>query len=227
MANTILFSQPWHGIRYLNPPASIIFIFITTISFAVSQPSVTGCNLDFQNSYFEKISSCEGGDWGGFLHTNCCGMAFNTYLRGLGQRATQSGKIYLNATEQRDCLTSMKTLGRDVLSCGIEKLTSGGGGCSDFSIVDVVNKFGDGLRSLGEDCKLLGSNNDWDRACGACLSRWEEMERTLFNSREVMKTEKDACRFAVLVSLTSSRIEDREWVHTVYKCLGEQRLDIS
>lgn len=227
MANTILFFPVWCGIRFLQPPPSIIFIFIfiITISFAVSQPYSTGCNLDFESSSFGNTSSCEGGDWGGFLRSNCCGVAFDGYLYGLGQRANQTGgKIYLNDAEQRNCLTSMKTSEGDVLGCGIESLTSGGSGCSDFSIIDVANKLADDLRNLGEDCKQLDSDGDWDQKCGACLRRWEETGKTLSN-REFTKIEMDVCRFAVLVSLTSSRIEDKKWAQMVYQCLGEQSLD--
>ncbi|KAF8399276.1 hypothetical protein HHK36_015141 [Tetracentron sinense] len=188
---------------------------------------MTECILKFQFPSFGNSSSCEGGgDWGGFLHNNCCGVAFPGYLYALSERANQTGQIYLNSTEQRNCLTSMKGFEGDVFGCGIEKLTSGGGGCSDFSVSDVVNQLGDGLRSLREDCKLLGSEVYWDRSCGACLRRWEEIRGPLSNSMDLMKVEADICRFAVLVSLTSTNIEDISWVQRIYRCLREESLPI-
>ena len=74
----------------------------------------------------------------------------------LGKRANQIGQIFLNSTEQIDCLVSMKTIEGDVLNCGVEKLSSGAGRCSGYSVTDVENKLGNRLRTLGEDCKVLG-----------------------------------------------------------------------
>ncbi|CAK9137781.1 unnamed protein product [Ilex paraguariensis] len=34
--------------------------------------------------------------------------------------------------------SSVENIDRDILSCGIEKLTSGGGGCSDYSVMDCL-----------------------------------------------------------------------------------------
>ncbi|KAF8390386.1 hypothetical protein HHK36_024912 [Tetracentron sinense] len=227
MAETIFYFHNWNGINHPKPASSLIFIFIISFSFAVSQPSVTDCILDFRVFSSANTSSCEGSNWGGFLHKNCCRATFLGYLYALGQRANKSGQIFLNSTEQRNCLTSMKSFEGDVFDCGIEKLTSGTGGCSDYSVADVVNKMGDKLKGLAEDCKLPGSDGEGDQACSACLRRWEEMGGSLSHRKELMNVKTDVCKFAVLVSLTSNGIEDEKWVHTIYRCLGEQSLTIN
>ncbi|GKV22859.1 hypothetical protein SLEP1_g32678 [Rubroshorea leprosula] len=99
-------------------------------------------------------------------------------------------EAYLNLTEQENWLTLM----RNVSGCGIERLTSGPGGCSNYTVSDVVNRLGDGFGNLHKDCKNLGSGSRQDQSCSACLRRWEEIG----GSTEV---EDDVCRFAVLVSV--------------------------
>ncbi|KAJ8569811.1 hypothetical protein K7X08_006388 [Anisodus acutangulus] len=45
----------------------------------------------------------------------------------------------------------------DNFICGIEKLTSSAGGCSDYSDTDIVNELGSRLKSLRDDCRLMDS----------------------------------------------------------------------
>lgn len=69
----------------------------------------------------------------------------------LGQRGNQTRLIFLNTTEQNYCLDTLKSEEKDVFICGIERLTSGlYGGCSAYSMIDVVNKLGSRLKSLGK-----------------------------------------------------------------------------
>ncbi|KAF5187375.1 Receptor-like protein kinase [Thalictrum thalictroides] len=173
---------------------------------------------------FNQSGNCEGGDWGGFLQDKCCEKAFRGYLYILAEWANHTGKIYFDATEQRYCLVSLNKFENNTLSCGFERLTSGGGGCSEFSVSDVVNQFGGKLRSLQEDCKVLGYKSDSNNTCATCLKRWEDVQQSLAYSNE--KSETELCRFAILVSMTSNRIEDKKWVPALYYCLGEQSADI-
>ncbi|KAK1292579.1 putative receptor-like protein kinase [Acorus calamus] len=102
----------------------------------------------------------------------------------------------------------MKAFGVNISECGIGRLSGGRGGCSDYSIVDVENKMGDALRNLENGCEFsMGGMDSW---CDVCSRRWEEMRASL----------DDLCQFAVLVTLTSRRIDDETWVRSVYKCLG-------
>ncbi|XP_059624723.1 leucine-rich repeat receptor-like serine/threonine-protein kinase At2g14510 [Cornus florida] len=211
-------AHKWHWTKCPKRAIFIcIFILITTFNFAVSQPTSNDCVLNLGNSSWFSFSSCEGGDWGGFLYKKCCGGAFQEYLYALGQRANQTGQIYLDSTEQSNCLNT-KHFEDNVLSCGIEKLTSGGGGCSGFSINDVHHRLRDNLRSLKEKCELVSSGDDWDQSCGSCMKSWEDIHS---NNSESTKDESDICRFAVLVTLTSSRIEDETRVRKIYQCLGQ------
>ncbi|XP_059650422.1 probable serine/threonine-protein kinase PBL1 [Cornus florida] len=197
----------------------IISIFITT-NFVISQTS--DCITDIQLYSSWSDSNCIEGNWGGFLSHSCCGLAFDGYLYALAHHANQTGLIFLNSTEQKDCLASMKSNEADVLSCGAEKLISGAGGCSDYSVSDVVNNLGNRLTSLGKDCKVLGKDNQSDKGCSDCLRRWEEMSASSTSSK--MRVESDICRFAVLITFTSKRIDDDTWVKALYVCLGEQSL---
>lgn len=192
-----------------------IFILTTTIKFSVSQPS-SDCDLYLQIIPPPNSSTCEWGEWGGFLDNRCCGGAFNDYLNVLGWRANQTGKIFLNDTEQMDCLT------KAIVGCGIEKLTSGSGGCSNFSVDDVTHKLGDKLRNLRENCQFLSPDEE-NQSCSDCVRSWKDIKGTHSDQNgQPAEIESDICRFAVLVSLTSSRIEDRTWNGKIYKCLGKQ-----
>lgn len=208
---------------YQSSPSSILSILtlLTTLKFVFPQaPLSSNCILEIQNPPSGHDSSCTQGNWGGFLHGNCCGFAFNTYLHGLAYHANQTGHIFLNSTEQIGCLDSMETRYGNILNCGIEKLNKGGGGCSGYSVSDVDSKLGTWLWTLYENCKVLGSKNQSDTACSDCLSSWEEMGMSKNSITDPV------CRFSVLVSMTSSRISDDEWVQAVYQCLGDQRLPI-
>lgn len=222
MAISLLSSISSFQIKYQRPFSSVIlvFSFFTAIRLAFSQTSVNNCVLDIQSSSSGNNSTCTGGNWDGFINNNCCESSFDGYLHALGQRANQSGKIFLNSTEQKECLNSMKGMDGNVLSCGIEKLNSGEGGCSDYSVSDVANNLGNDLRKLGEDCEVLGESN---MGCIACFRRWEMMSMLANN---FIKVETDVCRFAVLVSLTSQRIDDEKWIQAVYKCLGDRSLSL-
>ncbi|MBA0856816.1 hypothetical protein Goshw_003526 [Gossypium schwendimanii] len=175
-----------------------VFIFIIIVNVAFSQK--TNCTLDFE---FKGASNSrnENGDWGGFLNQNHCGTTFNGYLKALGVRANQTGFIFLDSSEQTRCLNSTKRF-----DCGMEKLTSGGGGCSNYSTADVEQKLGNELRSLSENCTFA--------SCGLCVRSWESINGGS-NLEESM-----ICRFAVLVSLTSLKVEDEENIQRIYECLS-------
>ncbi|XP_062118987.1 uncharacterized protein LOC133832692 [Humulus lupulus] len=127
-----------------------------TVDYVASSPYSGSYSLDFKQSTPLFSSSCEG-DWGGFLEKSCCGAAFSEYLYVLGQRANQTGKLFLNSTEQGSCLVLLTRFRGNISGCGIEKLVSGNGGCSDYSLDDVTNKLGDRVRSLNENCELTSS----------------------------------------------------------------------
>ncbi|KAH7577380.1 hypothetical protein JRO89_XS01G0242500 [Xanthoceras sorbifolium] len=226
MGKLILCSYDWRWLKYPNPPLvlCIFFMIIVVQELVLCQPSAEDCSLDFQFTLIISNSSCEGGDWGGFLPKNCSGSEFCNYLYALGHRANQTGKIFLNSSDQRSCLASMKRFEGDVFGCGIEKLTSGAGGCSDYSVADVTNKLGDELRSLNENCKFTSSVGEWNQTCGSCVRSWEGIRgsHSGFSDHESIENEADICRFAVMVALTSSRIEDEMYAQNVYKCLAEE-----
>ncbi|XXG63246.1 hypothetical protein AAC387_Pa05g1482 [Persea americana] len=200
-------------------------IVIVVIEFVDSQAPRPVCSLSFQNSSSANTSSCEGGNWGGFLSKSCCGASFEDYLHALAQRASQTGQLFLNDNEQRLCLDVMKNFNEDVLDCGIDRLTNGGRGCSNFTVSDVIGKLGNRFKGLEDDCQLLGLEGDKNSACAPCSRRWNEIGGSFHNGEESDKIEEDVCRFAVLVSLMSTRIDDVNWILAVFKCLGEQSLN--
>ncbi|KAK1568399.1 hypothetical protein Q3G72_023977 [Acer saccharum] len=202
----------------------IFSVIIVVQELVLCQPSAEDCSLDFQHAPLSSNSNCDEGDWGGFLPKNCCGSAFQRYLYALGHRANQTGKIYLNSSEQSSCLDSLKILEGGVFGCGIEKLTSGPGGCSDYSVADVTNKLGVELRSLGGNCRFLSSDGEWNKTCGSCVRSWQGIRgpRSESSDQESIKNAADICRFAVMVTLTSRRINDGIFAQNVYKCLAQQ-----
>lgn len=192
----------------------LTLVSLTTLSFVVLQTLATSCVLDISYSSSWNDSNCEADNWDGFIKS-CCSVVFDDYIYALARRAKQNQKLFLNSTEQKDCLISMKNMEKDVSKCGIEKLTSGIGGCSDYGVEDVVDNLGDSLKKLDEVCGLLGS----DQACKTCFNRWEEIIsswNTLGKSKEV---ESGICSLSVLVTLISNRTGDKNWTQDLYKCL--------
>ncbi|XP_061353741.1 probable receptor-like protein kinase At5g18500 [Gastrolobium bilobum] len=196
------------------------------MKFTTSWSLETGCSLKIQLSHLLNDSCCqEGGEWHELLHSKCCGVAFDAYLYALGQRANQIGKVYLDSTEQRNCLSGINSFG-----CGIENLTSGAGGCSDFLVDDVMNKLGNELRILEENCQLMTLGNEWEQqSCPSCIRAWKNIGGADSKNTKIKgeKIDFDVCRIAVLVTLISSKIENEMYVHTIVECsslLDHQRL---
>ncbi|KAJ8775334.1 hypothetical protein K2173_020338 [Erythroxylum novogranatense] len=203
-----------------------IFLLLITVRSAVSRPPEITCGLGVHVGSAGTNSTCMEGNWGGFLEKNCCGSVFQSYLSTLGQRANRTGLIFLQASEQTSCLESIRIVEDDVFSCGIQKLTSGGGGCSDFSVADVTDKLGDELKSLNEHCDLAGSDAVWNDSCSSCVNSWRKIDATpVLSNSETPDIETDVCRFALLISLISTRIDDKPYVQRVYKCLKDQKND--
>lgn len=178
------------------------------------------CILDISVSPQINSSGCPAsGTWGDFLSHKCCEAVFDEYLLGLAIRANQTGQIYLNLAQQKSCLISLKGIQTDILNCGIEKLTKGAGECSEYSVQDVKNVFEEELKDLAEDCKLSHTGS-----CSSCLNRWTHMNEM---PNENGASEQDRfiiCRFSVLVTLISTRVEDQDWFYRVHECLAQQNV---
>ncbi|KAJ0053307.1 hypothetical protein Pint_02681 [Pistacia integerrima] len=188
-----------------------IFIMIIAVEkSAVSQSFTIDCSLHFEPSDSDN-TVCEGGDWGGFLQKNCCGSSFQRYLNALGLRANQTGQIFLNSSEQNSCLTSMKAFEADVFSCGIEKLTSGAGGCSDYSVGDVIHHLGHELKSFSEHCNFPSSGEEWNQTCSSCVRSWGAIRGVHSTSSDpVLENEADTCRINSRFSLCSAENQASE-----------------
>jgi len=203
----------------------LLLLVLIALHLASSRTSVYNCVLDIQFSPSLISSNCELYNWGGFTH-GCCGPYFDDYLYALGLRANQTGKIFLNSSEQENCIASMQAFDKNFTCYGIEKLTSGVGGCSDYTITDVINHHGDNFRRLNEDCMPFRRNGRPNETCTKCLKAWEDISAKSDSTRgsESANINVYLCRFAVLVSITSTRIYDRESIQEVYKYLGEHTL---
>lgn len=182
----------------------VFLLLIITVNFGFSQTSATDCILNIQFSTSLNSSKGEARNWGGFIN-NICGAVFVEYLDALGRLANQTGQIYLNLTEQGNCLDSMKGVDENIMASGIEKLTSGTGGCSDYAVKDVNIKLRNRLKNLGDGCEGLDLEGKSSQACSECFRRWKEIGARSDNGRKSMKVEADVCRFAVLVTLTNTR----------------------
>ncbi|RDX77132.1 Nodulation receptor kinase, partial [Mucuna pruriens] len=203
----------------------LLILLFSTLHLTCSQTPVYNCVLDIQFSSALTSSNCELYNWGGFIN-GCCGLYFGEYLYALGLRTNQTGKIFLNSSEQKNCLASMEASGKIFTCYGIEKLTSGVGGCSDYTITDVINQLGDNFRRFDEDCMPLSINGRPNETCTKCLKAWEDIsaKSDSISGSESSNISAYLCRFAGLVSLTSTRIYDKESILEVYKCLGEHTL---
>ncbi|KAL4568501.1 hypothetical protein LXL04_024114 [Taraxacum kok-saghyz] len=190
-----------------------IFVFFTCI---IAKSLTDECVLDVKLSL-----DCKTANWDGFFSTDCCESAFEEYLSALSKHTNQTGSIFLNMVQQQTCRSSLEGKnGRNLLSCGVEKLTagsgSGSGSCSNFTVVDVANRLESPLSDLDQDCELLESRND----CNSCLKRWQKIGALAMNN-SIEETE--ICRFAVLVTMVSRKISDGKWVQAVYQCLRQHQ----
>lgn len=201
----------------------LLLLLSITLCLGSSQTSVYDCVLDIQSSSALVSSNCD--NCGGFIN-GFCGPYFGDYLYALGVRANQTGNIFLNPLEQKNCMASIEAFDKKFTCSGMEKLTSGTGGCSDYTITDVVNQLGDSLRRLEEECMPLSTYGRPNETCTKCLKTWEDISAKPDTTRgsELANISSYLCRFAVLVSLTSRRIYDKESILEVYKCLGEHAL---
>lgn len=179
----------------------ILFVFVLVTSVFARDPT-DKCVLDIQPS-----SSCDSANWDGFFNSQCCEPVFEEYLFALAKHTNQTGSLFLNSTQQQSCRPSLEgSNGRNLLSCGVEKLASGLGSCSDFSLNDVANKLKISLAGLEQDCEVLESSN----GCNSCFERW----------LKIGEEENEICQFATLVSMTSRKSYNSKWVRAVYQCLG-------
>ncbi|KAI3452408.1 hypothetical protein Pfo_009073 [Paulownia fortunei] len=201
----------WHGFNASSFAIYIcMFFLINNMNVSVSQPAAADCILNVETSSSFGNSSCDGGYWGGFLNKNCSGGAFCDYLYALARRANQTGKIFLNSNEQGKCSCKiLKTNEADVSGCGMEKLTACGGGCSDFSTVDVNSKLGDKLERLKGKCGMKPAD-EWGESCASCLRSWEEIKEMHSDNGKSMKVDSETCSFAVLVTLVIARHTQRK-----------------
>ncbi|KAL0336162.1 UNVERIFIED_CONTAM: putative receptor-like protein kinase [Sesamum radiatum] len=208
--------------NYGTVTAFMRYMLALSISFRYSylQAAADECVLDMRTPLSWNESNVVGGNWGGFLTNNSCGSPFERYLYALAKKANVTGEIFLNVTEQKACLSTLNTAEKDVFSCGIGRLTSGAGGCSDYTAIDVVSKLGNELRTLDENCNNLGLKSESDEECSSCLRSWEEMAGSGNSSNGLIRKEDDVCRFSVLVLLTSRRVNEIGWIKSIYTCLG-------
>ncbi|KAI4382597.1 hypothetical protein MLD38_008542 [Melastoma candidum] len=196
---------------------SILFGLAITLNTVSSQDQATNCSINGGLALYQSKQNCINASWGGFIGRDCCGEAFNEYLYALAQRASlTTGQIFLDSQEQNSCLTTDK----DISQCGVENLTSGGSGCSNFTIKDVQDRLGEGLNNLKEACQFP------DKACTSCAAKWEDIGGSLQYGGNNSKAEADICRFSALIVLTSDRLEDKNWLQETYQCLGNQSIAI-
>ncbi|XP_016434830.2 uncharacterized protein LOC107761162 [Nicotiana tabacum] len=118
----------------------------------------------------------------------------------------------------------MKNTSSDTFSCGIEKLTSGVGGYSNYSNIVVVNELGNRLKNLRDDCSLMDSDGGLTKGSNQCLRTWGSLASQSKNN--LMKVEADICRFSMLILLTSQRISDESWINEIFHCLGDNSLPL-
>ncbi|EYU31276.1 hypothetical protein MIMGU_mgv1a018318mg, partial [Erythranthe guttata] len=179
----------------MNRRYYVRYILALSIVFRFSflQTLADNCLLDTEIPLFWNGSE---GNWGGYLSSKRCGIPFERYLYSLAKKTNTSGEIFPNITQQKYCLSRLNTSEKDAFICGIEKLTSGNGGCSDYSVKDVAVEQENGLRKLDQSCKNLRSESD--EGCNSCLGVWEQMAG-----------EGDTCRFSVLVLLNVEELTKR------------------
>lgn len=202
-----------------------IFSIFLLANLAINSHSIhaSTCVLDMEIPSSWNDSSSMEGNWGGFLKNESCARTLERYLYALAKNANETGEIFQNTTDQKVCFNAINITEEDVLSCGIERLSSGRGGCSDYSLKDVVNEEKTQLQSLDEGCKNSESESSSNEECSSCLKRWEEMSIAAHNSTSngTSREEVDVCRFSILVSLTSRRISDMGWIESIYACLRD------
>ncbi|XP_063947442.1 serine/threonine-protein kinase PBL35 isoform X2 [Daucus carota subsp. sativus] len=201
-----------------------IFILIGNAECALISDELE-CVLDLGggvSSSLYNVSNVDG-RWGGFLNKTSCARPFAEYLYALALHTSPGAQIFLNSDEQRKCLTTLNRPGLDMLGCGIEELTSGGGGCSNFSVDDVKLRLGDEFESMKGNCEFEDQGVKQEQSsCGSCVRSWMDIKGLYNDNDEPTDSESYICRFAVLVSLTSAKIKDEIWIQKTFGCLEDQ-----
>ncbi|PHU27567.1 hypothetical protein BC332_05899 [Capsicum chinense] len=130
------------GTIHFNAVTAICILYlINTICLAFSQPSTAECILQLGKFSAADNTGGECRNWGNFLNNEACEGSFQDYLYATGIRANETGEMYLNSTQQTNCLTKMNDEGNgvDVFGCGIEKLTKTGGSWNDIKEMHAEN----------------------------------------------------------------------------------------
>ncbi|XP_020522772.1 proline-rich receptor-like protein kinase PERK3 isoform X1 [Amborella trichopoda] len=202
----------------LSLPLLLISIFFPTSNSQAYNSNV--CSLNFTVSTFGNSPNCEGGNWDGFLPNNCCSGPLEDYLFALALKSNQtSGRIFPHPREERACLNLLKDLtGIEAANCGLQRLAWGDDNCSGFTVEDVWKNLGAQLGSLRENCKLTREN----KLCPLCLKSWDQIGELVSIDVGLVNSSSHVCKFAVLVSMVSTKIEDSEWISGVFECLSQQ-----
>ncbi|CAN0924024.1 LEAF RUST 10 DISEASE-RESISTANCE LOCUS RECEPTOR-LIKE PROTEIN KINASE-like 1.2 [Linum grandiflorum] len=217
--------QHHQALSFFSTLFTIFILLLNPLPQIYSQ----SCIIEFNPTNIESAKTCNDSEntWGGFIDgRNCCRSSFDDYLFGLAKWASQSGRIFLNSSDQSICLSSdEKNLG----SCGFDRLTSGGGAngeCSSYTVADVASKLDSQLESMFENCNLTaGGGGGGGSGCGRCREKWREIGESLNHGS---KLEADVCRFAVLVTLMSNWVGiSREKVQQVFDCISHDSSSIN
>ncbi|KAG5624374.1 hypothetical protein H5410_009592 [Solanum commersonii] len=206
--------------KHLNVITSIcIFNLISTCCLTFSLPSAAECILQLGKfsvpynvrdgnwgSFLNDNVRDEGGNWGTFLNDEACEGPFRDYLYAMGIRANKTGQMYLNSTQQMNCLTKMNDEGHELM----------------FSVV-----LGDKLRKLSYNCQFQDTADKRGHLCESCVNSWKDIKEMKSKNDKYTEAGSDICRFAVLVSLTSTRITDQAWLRKLYNCLSNQKQPVN
>ncbi|KAH6830217.1 hypothetical protein C2S53_000186 [Perilla frutescens var. hirtella] len=212
MNKAMLLLHEWHRFNAFN--FAILICLINAVNVSSTQPAASDCVLSVETPSSFNNSRC-------FVDEGCSGGEFCAYLYALSVRANQTGKIFLSWDEQRECFRKRNNGNEGgFLGCGMEKLMAGGGGCSDYSILDIKNELGYDLNRLKGGC----GTTHWDKPCSSCRRRWEEMKETQSRSGGSMKADSEMCSFAVLITLISAEIENEAWASNLFSCLGKEQI---
>ena len=73
--------------------------------------------------------------------------------------------------------------------------------------------------------RIVNSDGEFEQSCSSCGRTWGNISGSDSTSTYAdSKNEANICRFAVLVSLTASGLEDENHVLALYRCLGAQQI---
>ncbi|XXG51864.1 hypothetical protein AAC387_Pa03g0334 [Persea americana] len=189
------------------------------------------CTLDFKQFPYEEHGDCF--DIGMVAKPAqpeglCCQLGLQNIFMAMAITANVSRTIFLDTIQALECNAVFQGLHTrtNLSTCKFQDFISSSTSSKCSTDVNAtvgllgIERFG-GLRS---SCENISKNRSSDEGCFNCLVSYRRSLQALedANEREGSTPGRSVCAEALLVSLASSEVASKEWVHGLFSCLWDE-----